>query len=171
MLQRLEKTEVVFDLEVCIADTVTGQDDLDLYRIAREVAGRIPARERVAVLEVLLVPRIRAHLARSRRQIFAWRPRDDDGGEVDTVEYIRPKDTATRAHELREVAVSWGDSYRVLGECTADDLAALATWYRGQAHGHIAQAECYDALRARMLAAEVDTVAELPDDVLDEVFS
>ncbi len=152
-----------FDLREAVHAVVNDTDLASPREIAAKVAENVPQRHLRAALADALVDYVRDELGRMRgRRGRAGRPGSYSPKRAAIADMWR--------HELRD-RIHVGDAqWKLLGDCTYDDLAKAAAERREQARRNAARAAFYENLAELVREHGAATVAELPAEALDTAF-
>jgi hypothetical protein len=153
-------TEHELNLRERIRAILTDTGEADPGIVADKVVAELSSRQ------------LRPALGQTMRALVREVIRDDRGTAV-THTQPAPGQGRSRA---RAVAEAWrahlrdrvfvGDTWRLLGDCTAADVQFLVDDRRRKAAELVATADRYDGLRAAMVEYGVERVVDLPDAVL-----
>lgn len=147
-----------------LVHSVLEQTDLaSPEEVAAAVARGVPAKR----VRAVLVEALTAYVRTTMQQRRAHNPILAD--EQRTQSARSSKVAAIRdswASALRD-RVHVSDGWKLLGECTFEDLMFAAAERREHAARNLAKADQFEALASRLESAGVETVADLPESALD----
>lgn len=143
-----------FDLGRLIRGVLEKTDEVNPGVIARRLLPRVPGRERDRLLGDLLRDRVRQEIHAGRRGIDFAHP------SLPSRRVGRSK-WAVMAPFLRK-PVCVGTDWKMVGDCTADDLDVVASDYARRAAENAAYEGQFRALAGMLRARGVETVADLP---------
>lgn len=147
-----------FDLSGYIKGHLTDSDEADPHVIAGElVDGMTPEQAHVA-LRAAMPSLVREALRIQRNQLRAPTPRSSRWDQVAAAN----ADGSLDVMRLRLFVGEW----KLLGDCTAEDLDAVVEMRTSEAAALAANAEKYTQLAKRVRRAKASTVAALDADVV-----
>lgn len=150
---RPARGEEPFDLKTFVREGVEESTEADPHVIAKRLAPRIPDEHLAAVVATLLLSRVSYEIRQQRREI-RLPGADPEPGPSSTAE----------AGSVLELRYSVGeDGWKMLGECDADDIHAIADDYRRRATANQKLYRKFAALETLMRRMQIPTVAELVD--------
>ena len=155
-----------FNLRDLVRDVAASSPATDPGTLANEIARRIPAEHREAALQAMLRGYVREFLTQDRMTHAEppGRPAQSNSARSWKRDGIREgwrKMLRDRLHVAPDPS-----AWKFLGDCTFDDLSFAALERRTAAERTIAKAEGYEALAALLKEHGVETVRELPAEVL-----
>jgi hypothetical protein len=157
-----------FDLRAAVAKVLDTSDLAEPDEIASKVAENVAARDLRSALALALVPYVRIQMDNSRRSNVIL----NGDSDVQRKQSARsPKVAAIRdawAAALRD-RVHVSDGWKLLGDCTYEDLLFAAEERREKARQNVARAERFEWLAERLQANGVARVADLPKNDLREL--
>jgi len=153
-----------FDLRRSIRAIVEETDLASPEEITEKLAGQIPARDLRAVVTVLLRDYVRVELSRLRMRTGSDSP-DATTNRSAKVAAIR----AAAPRWLRDRVFVGGSEWKLLGDCTADNLAYLQQERRDNAARSLAAAEFFASLEKLVRRHKVARVSDLPPRTLGTV--
>ena len=158
-------TDESFSLNVIIREIMDEATHLGPDAVATEVAGRIPAEHRDAVFTAALRTHVRMTMNTQRStpvgKLSPLPPRSAKG------EAIRAWAVEQRNGRLTEQLHVGGGEWKLLADCTADNLRFAAADRVAHASQLLAKAEAFEALANVMDQLSAKTVKDLPDTVVD----
>lgn len=152
-----------FDIRKAIRSVI---DDTDLASpddIAAKVVGDIPAKALRDVAQVLLREYVRIELTRERMH-ESPRPMSSRSSKVSAIRTA----ASEWARRLRERVYVGDAEWKLLGECTYENLQYLAADRHEHAARNLAAAIRFEVLADALQKHGVEHVADLPSPVLDE---
>lgn len=162
MRAALKLQQQPFDLAALIRDALASSEIADPRELAATIANEIPDEALRDVTADLLADRVRvqAHIARRA----PLRTRSSSARWLAVAE--RAEDIA-----IFRVRVCPAGVWKFLGDCTPDDVEALASAHREQAVANDRRAQAYKALRDLMDRKRSTTVRQLPPASVTEILS
>lgn len=153
-----------FNLRHAIRDYIAGSDEMDPSRIADAVMKQIPRSAYGRVIRELLRGAVVDEMGEQRRRAMASKPSPVTPGRSRFHGWkARQGDQWLRA---LSVPVEVGaQTYRALGECSADDLDYAARRRYDLASANRVQARKFEAYRDAVLEHGVATFGDLPAEV------
>jgi hypothetical protein len=147
--------DVIAEFRTALAESI----DPDPANVARQVAAEVPARQRVEALARALVMIAPTIAGAQRRQAMNAAPRPGRSRWATAGEVYKD-------HLLNQ-RVKGVDGWKLMRDCTADDLRAAADRNRQHARSAIARAKEYESIAALLVKRGVRTVGDLGDEDLD----
>jgi hypothetical protein len=154
-----------FDLRRSIRAIVEETDLASPEEITEKLAGQIPARDLRAVVTVLLRDYVRVELSRLRMGAHGGDNPDATTNRSAKVAAIR----AAAPRWLRDRVFVGGSEWKLLGDCTADNLSYLQQERRDNAARSLAAAEFFASLEKLVRRHKVARVSDLPPRALGTV--
>jgi hypothetical protein len=184
------ETEVPTETETPAPKRIVAAEDtaLHLHKLVRKVAdeyaemadpgdlaeivfARITPDQYADALRLLLRSYVRTSLNAQRNHYFADE-QDSDGQKQATPRssYVTAMQGGAWRKELME-RVKGADGWKLLRDCTVEDLRAAAAERMKLAAANAAHAEVYSNLARHLIALEATRVGDLSDDVLRGIFA
>ncbi len=163
-------TSEMFNLYALIDEVAASSAATDPHILAKEITARIPMQELRGALLTALVPMIRTQTG-LRANLVPNGPTDDPntprrvGRSRKFTEYAR----LDRLLSAR-IAIGGGE-HKFLRQCTRANVQSASAIRKAHASATLANAVKLDALDGHMERLDVETVGELPPEVLREVFA
>lgn len=148
-----------FDVIAAFKVALGESTDPDPASVARAVAAEVPARARVEALTQALVRLAPTIAGAQRRQAMSvasspGRDRWSDAGAI------------YRSHMLDQ-RISLANGWKLMRDCTADDMREAAEIRRSHARAVLSQAKLFDEIAALLVERGARTVGDLDRDDLD----
>ncbi|HZB31265.1 MAG TPA: hypothetical protein VE465_13960 [Streptosporangiaceae bacterium] len=156
-----------FNLRDLVRDVTASSPATDPGSLADEVARRIPAEHRDVALRAMLRGYVREFITQDRMTHTdppARAPKPTNGGRSWKRDGIRDA-WRKRLQDRLHVAAD-ASAWKFLGDCGYDDLTFAALERRTAAERTLSKAEEYEALADLLKEHGVETVRELPAEVL-----
>lgn len=157
-----------FDLAEIVLAHIKARKSPDPHEIASDVLKQIPEDELYGVVELLL-PRYVNDMMRAHRSSAQKRKRSKKGKETTSARWARTEHEDWDEIFFASVNVP-GTGRKFFGDCTRDDIAAIANDYFDAASENQAKGESYSEIFEAMKRRRVDLVSELPADLVREAF-
>lgn len=157
-----------FNLRDLIRDVAASSNAPDPGSLADEVARRIPPKHRDEALRLMLRDYVRVMVAQQRMTHTEPASQQPDNARSNGRSWKRDGIRESWRKMLRDrIHVAPNPSaWKFLGDCSFDDLSFAALERRTAAERTLAKAEEYEALAALLKEHGVETVRELPAEVL-----
>ena len=146
-----------------------GADDPDPGRVTEKILATLTGAEAHVVADVALRDYVRRMLAAGGASVPGARSYETASGQRTPSWKIAGLIDHIESELNRSVYVETSAEWKRLGECTPDDVDALAAARRRKAAEVIAEAERFERLAEVAREADAEIVRDLPRDVLAEV--
>lgn len=160
-----------FDLTALVRKVMDETDLADPADIAAKVVQRVPAKDRLAALQQAMPTFVRVTVTRNRGPMAATSRRigRKQAGRSAKVAAIRAAAPVWK-RALRERLHVGRGQWLLLGECSYDHLMFAVAERREMALRNTASADRYEKVASALTEYGVETVQELPESVLAELF-